>query len=119
MRPVRVLLGSLPARLRDDLSQAISSEPDLDVVGVVSRPTTLLLAAGRLRADVVVVAMFDQGFPGIASHLLDQYPQIWVVAVTIDGRQALAATTRPHTEQIALTSLADLVRTIRSLGDEA
>src|SRR3954470_24321482 len=118
MRPVRVLLGSLPARLRADLSKAIRSEPDLDVVGVVSQPTTLLLAAGRLRADVVVVAMPDQGLPGIASHLLDQCPQIWVVAVTIDGRQALVSTTRPHTEQVTVTSLADLVRRIRSLRDE-
>lgn len=117
MRPVRVLFGVLPAPLRTALSEVIHSQADIEVVGVASQPTSLLLAAGRLRADIVVLAMVDSGLPGIASHLLDQYPQIRVVAVAADGRQALVTLMRPQVEHIAVSSPADLVGAIRSLND--
>jgi len=117
MCPVRVLFGALPATLHATLSEAIRSQADIEVVGVASQPTTLLVAAGTLRADIVVVAMVDCGLPGIASHLLDQYPQIWVVAVASDGRQAVVSAMRPHVEHIAGPSPTDLVRAMRSLGE--
>ena len=55
--------------------------------------------------------------PGIASHLLDQYPHLRVVAVTSDGRQVLVSVMRPYVEHIAVPSPADLVRAMRSLGE--
>jgi hypothetical protein len=33
-----------------------------------------------------MLAMVDCGLPGIASHLLDQYPHVRVVAVDSDGQ---------------------------------
>jgi len=117
MRPVRVLFGALPTALHTALSEAIGSQRDIEVVGVASRPTLLLLEAETLRADVVVVAAVGHVLPGIASHLLDQYPHLRVMAVTSDGRQALVSEMRPHVEHIAVSSAADLVRAMRALGE--
>jgi DNA-binding transcriptional LysR family regulator len=103
MRPVRVLFGALPAALHTALSEAIRSQQDIEV--------------GTLRADVVVVATVGCVLPGIASHLLDQYPHLRVVAVTSDGRRALVSVMRPYVEHIAVPSPADLVRAMRSLGE--
>lgn len=117
MRPVRVLFGALPAALHTTLSEAIRSQQDIEVVGVASRPSSLLLEAGTLRANIVVVATAGCVLPGIASHLLDQYPHLRVVAVTPDGRQALVSVMRPYVEHIAVPSPANLVRGMRSLGE--
>ncbi len=114
MAPLRVLFGAVPVALRTSVSEAIGSQTDIEVVGVVSRPTSLLVKAGTLRADIVVVASTDRAPPGITSHLLDQYPHICVAAVTPDGRRVLVYTMRPHVEHIALESPADLIRALRS-----
>ena len=117
MHPVRVLFGALPETVYAAFVEAISSQQDMAVVGVVSRPTSLLVEAGRLAADIVVVATVDQALPGVASHLLDQYPHITVVAVTADVRQAQVCVLRPYVEHIAVASPADLVRAMRSPGE--
>jgi DNA-binding NarL/FixJ family response regulator len=116
MNPVRVLFGALPETVHAALAEAISSQEDIAVVGVASRPTSLLVEAGELDADIVVVAMVDHVPPGVTSHLLDQYPHIRVVAVAPDVRQALVSVMRPHVEPITVSSPADLVRALRSLG---
>jgi DNA-binding NarL/FixJ family response regulator len=113
---VRVLLGGLPTSLHRAVSGAIRSQIDIEVVGVAIQPTALLLAAGELRPDVVVVGMVGGGLPGIASHLLDQYPHITVLAIAPDGRQGLIYALRPQVERIDTSSTAELLRTIRAAG---
>jgi DNA-binding NarL/FixJ family response regulator len=118
MRPVRVLFGAMPTPLHAALSEVIRGQTDVEVVGVASRPASLLVAAGTLAADVVVVATVDGGLPGIASHLFDQYPQIWIVAVAPDGQHALVCAMRQYLEHIAFSTPADLVTAIGSWGDQ-
>jgi DNA-binding NarL/FixJ family response regulator len=113
MRPLRVLFGAVPAGLLAAFREAIGPPTDVEVVGVVERPTALLAEAGALRADVVVVAWLGRDVPGITSHLLDQYPHIRVVAVRPDGRRAVVSTMRPHVEHLAVPSPAELVRLLR------
>jgi DNA-binding NarL/FixJ family response regulator len=117
MRPVRVLFGALPAALPTSLVAAIRSQQDIEVVGVASGPTSLLLEAEALRADIVLVAAVGGAPPGIVSHLLDQFPHLRVVAVTSDGRHALVSAMRPHVEHVAVSSPADLVRAMRAMAE--
>jgi len=118
MRPVRVLFGTLPAPLHAALSEAISSQTDIEMVGVAIRPTSLLVEAGVLGADIVVVALSGAAPPGVTSHLLDQYPHIRVVAVAPDGRQALVSGMRPYVEHITDASPAGLVHAMWRLGEQ-
>jgi DNA-binding NarL/FixJ family response regulator len=115
---VRVLVGALPDRVRRDVSEVIVREPDVDVVGVASTPSGLLRAAGTLQADVVVVATVDGGLPGVATHLVDQYPDIRVVAVAPEGGSALLYALRPQVDSFLGSSLADLAKQIRAACDE-
>jgi DNA-binding NarL/FixJ family response regulator len=91
----------------------------VEVVGVATQPTELLLAAGLLRADVLLVPMVDDGLPGIASHVLDQYPHIKIVAISNDGRQVLLCALRPQVFRIITPSLEELIATIRSVARQA
>jgi hypothetical protein len=111
---VRVLLGDLPPAICAAFSAATRPRRDIEMVGVVAGPAELLLAAGLLHADVLVVSMVGDGLPGVASHLLDQYPHVTVLAVAPDGRRALRCARRPGTESIALAGPADLVQAVRS-----
>lgn len=113
MHSVRVLFGALPADLHDAVSEVVAGEPDLEMVGVAAKPFALLRAAGTLRADVVVVAMAGGEVPGVATHLLDQYPGIRVVVVAPQGRTALVYALRLCVDRFAGSSPQELVRALR------
>jgi DNA-binding NarL/FixJ family response regulator len=115
---VRVLFGVLPAGLQAAVSEAVAQEPDIDVVGVAATPTELLLAAGTLRADVAVIAAADDELPGVATHLLDQYPDIRVVAVAPEADAALLYSLRPRLDRFSGSPL-ELAKAIRAACHEA
>jgi hypothetical protein len=124
---VRILLGALPTSLLGAVAELVRSHQDLEVVGAVPQPSDLLLAAGLLRADVVLVGMVGEGLPGIASHLLDQYPHLKVAAVAPDAQQVLVYTSRPHLIRLPVPPapvlspvdvLADAIRTATGAFDD-
>jgi len=71
-----------------------------------------------LRADVVVVATVDGALPGVATHLMDQYPNIRVVAVAPEGGRALTYALQPQVHSLLGSSLADLAKQIRAACEE-
>ncbi|MEU4217132.1 hypothetical protein [Actinoplanes sp. NPDC026623] len=104
----------MPTTVRKTVSDTTDRQADVEVVGFFTRPSELLHAAGDLRADVVVVAAVDGELPGIATHLLDQYPDLWVLAVTSEARTALIYTARPRVERIAGATPDDLAAALRA-----
>jgi uncharacterized NAD-dependent epimerase/dehydratase family protein len=114
VHPVRVLVGSLPHGLQDTVTEVLAGMLDIDVSVIATNPSGLLRAAGTLRADVVVVAAVDGDLPGLATHLLDQYPDIRVVALAPEGRTALTYALHPRTERYVGSTVAELARTLRA-----
>jgi threonine dehydratase len=110
---VRVLVGVLPEGIRDAVNAVLVGDPDIDMVGFAATPSGLLRAAGTLRADIVVIATVDGGLPGVATHLVDQYPDIRVVAVAPEGRTALTYALRPRIDNFSGSSVAELAEAIR------
>ena len=113
MPSIRVLLGALPATVRNAISAAVDGWADVEVVGIADRPAELLRAAGALDADVVVVATVAGGLPGIATHLIDQYPEIRVLAVTGAGT-ALSYRLRPQLDEVSFATPDELAAAIRA-----
>jgi len=111
---VRVLFGALPESLRDALVEVISQESDIELLGVCDGTSLLLSMAGELRADVVVLGAADGGLPGVATHLVDQYPDIRVVAVAPEGRAALVYGLQPRIDTFSGSSPAELAKPIRA-----
>jgi DNA-binding NarL/FixJ family response regulator len=104
----------LPEGIHDAVNEVIVRDPDIDLVGFAATPSGLLRAAGALHADVVVVATVDGAMPGVATHLLDQYPDIQVIAVAPEGRTALTCALRPRIDSFSGSSLAELAEAIRA-----
>jgi len=111
--PIRVLLGALPPAVRNAVSEAVGSRADVEVVGAADRPAELLRAAGALDADVVVVATVAGELPGVATHLVDQYPDIRVLAVTGAGT-ALSYRLRPQLDEVSCATPDELAAAIRA-----
>ncbi|WP_203840677.1 hypothetical protein [Winogradskya humida] len=103
--------------MRHTISQAISGRPGLELIGVFTRPVELLAAAGELRADVVVVAAEAGGLPGIATHLVDQFPDIRVLAVT-GGGTALSFRLEPCLREVRCTTTGELAEVIRGVESD-
>lgn len=95
MTTIRVLVANRPAGLAAAVCNAIGEEPDLEVVEVDGGEIDLLLCSGEMDADVVVVG--TQGaVPGVAERLVDEYPQVGVVAVDLRRGNGLLYRLRPE-----------------------
>jgi DNA-binding NarL/FixJ family response regulator len=114
MAPIRILLAQLQGMLRDVVLQLLDGQADMTVVDDVDDPIDTLLAAGRTHADVVVLGMEDDELPGVASHLLDEYPHLKVLAITPDGRRAFLYELRPELVALGEASPDLLLQAIRA-----
>lgn len=83
METVRVLLANRPRMLRESLLAVIEAHDDIEVEAVEPDPVEILAAVGRAAADVVVIALPESGEdPGLCSHLLAEYPDLRVLALS-------------------------------------
>ena len=121
MPTVRILIGVLPASLHTVVTEAVRSQADMTVVGAAAQHTEMLLQAGSLHPDLVLLAMAGDELPGIVSHLFDQYPHLAILAVAADGREGLLCTLQPHVARLPTATPEALVRTIRTavVADDA
>jgi DNA-binding NarL/FixJ family response regulator len=106
---IRVLLAGPPAQDRE-VDQALAGADGITLVGAATDPVELLLACGRSRADVVVMGMDEDTLPGVATHLLAEYPHVKLLGITRVTRRVLLYELHPR-----LVSLGRLPR--RALPD--
>ena len=109
-----MLLAEMPRMMRDVFKQVVEDQSDMEVVGDLTDPVELLLAAGQRQADVVVLGLNDADFPGICSHLLSEYPHLKLLGVTADGRRAFLYELRPQKVAIGEVSPEGLLAAIRT-----
>ena len=114
MERIRVLLGEIPRDLGDNFKRAVTDQPDMELVGEVRNGVELLLTAGHTHADVVILGLQDSELPGICSHLLDEFPQIKVLAVSAGGQQAFLYEFRPRMVSLHEVSPESLLAAIRA-----
>ncbi len=114
MDNVRVLLANSPRMLRESLRGMLDREIDIDVTTAPPDPIELLAAVDHTEADVVFVTLPESGAdPGICSHLLAQYPELLVIALSpVDGRAVVfkQVITREELTPVAEDSLLQAIR---------
>lgn len=113
MAPILILLLKLPSTIRDALKEVLADQADMQVVNELSDPVEVLLAVGQTGTDVVILGMEDRKLPGIASHLLDQYPHLKILAISTDGRHLFLYELRPELAPIGEMEPHRLIRAIR------
>lgn len=114
MSSTRILLAELSPALRQALVPVLANQVDVELVGDVSGAIEILLAVGETRADVVVLGMPGIELPGIAGQLLDEYPQLKVLAVNLNRQRALLDELRPQLLLIGEVTSEGLLEAIRT-----
>jgi DNA-binding NarL/FixJ family response regulator len=109
---IRVLIGDAPTLLRDILEQAISREPDMEVIHepVMAPPT-----ADQLESpDVVVVDGTDSEPAERARTLLHRWPHSHLLIITARGQRVLRYELLPRGVDLGELSPAQLTDAIRA-----
>ena len=113
MKRIRVLLATLPPLVNGLLTHLIQDQPDMKVVDAVSEPVQLLVAVKDSRADVVVLPLPTSGeMPGICSHLLAEFPDLLILALSLSGDSGFIYTA----ERVVEAPVGNILKALRLAG---
>lgn len=68
--------------LRESLETFLADQSDIEIELVEPEPVAILAAVERTGADAVVLTMPESGEPGLTDHLLYEYPDLLVIALS-------------------------------------
>ena len=114
MNPIRVYFGPMPEMLRTIISDLLSDEADIAIVGKSTAQDECLRAAREVRATIVIVQDTENEQSTCLDLVLAE-PPLGVLAVSMDGQSAAGVNLvrRPITLDSGSPSiLADAIRRI-------
>jgi DNA-binding NarL/FixJ family response regulator len=114
VRRTGVLLAAMPQMLCDILTDVLSGQADMAVVGGLPDRNSLVAAALATRAEVIVIGLPDGDLPAECGELLDAQPHVRVFGVGANGREAFLYQTRTHRIPLGEVSPQGLVQAIRT-----
>ena len=89
MAEIRVVLSNRPRMARELLRRVLSAQVDFEVVAEVLEPVELLVTVKRSGAEAVIVTLPEsREDPGIISHLLSEFPDLTVLALSPNCTEA-------------------------------
>jgi len=114
MSRIRVFLGCSSVYKIMSLKTIFMQEPDIEIVGEAIDTVDILLEVGNSHAEVVAIDVPLSGKDsGLCSHLLAEYPEVKVFAVSEEGDRILMYETAVLRREISNTSLGNLPDLIR------
>ena len=114
MSRIRVFLGFSSVNKIMSLKTVFMQEPDIEIVGEATDSVDILLEVGNSHAEVVAIDVPLSGKDsGLCSHLLAEYPEVKVFAVSKGGDRILMYETAMLRSEISNTSLGNLPDLIR------
>ena len=113
---VRILLACPDLKSTGSWEAMLTDEPDFEIVGEAIYPIDVLLELASTQAEVVVIDLPTSGEdPGLCSHLLAEYPEVKVVAVSSGGESSIVYETGVTRRYLSDASPETFTRFIRSL----
>jgi DNA-binding NarL/FixJ family response regulator len=110
--PIRVLLIDMPQLLREIIRRRLARDERFEIVGEYTKHVSIEFAVDRSRADYVIVGedVFDSA--SVRRRVLEEGPQVRVLAVRPDGGRATLHQLRPEEVELGELSperLVDLI----------
>lgn len=109
----RVLIAGLDRLVSDLVSRLVNAQPDMEVVGTREPAEDLLAAAARTNASIALLAADASGLLAAAHRVLDDRPQLRLVALQDAGRAVVVLELRPCLVRYGDASPDGLVQAIR------
>ena len=113
MERTRIVLVDMPLLLREIVREALSDEPDLDVVREHEGSVDVVEAARASGADFVIVGS-DAAAGEAVRSLVAPTRGVRALEVRSDGRESVLYELRPHRVSLGEISSETLLRTIRA-----
>jgi chemotaxis response regulator CheB len=88
MSRIRILIGAMPRMLRDILEEVISSQPDMQLIEVISEPPLSAAAIAVHHPDIVIVSDEGADLNAGGVELPEDYRRLGVLVLSRAGRQA-------------------------------
>lgn len=111
---MRVLLGPMPAILRDILDETFGSQDDVTVVGTCSEDSALRNAVDAASPDVVVVGVERHEQAGGYIDLFREHPDLRLLAIRNDARSAAMHELRVRHCNVPVLSSAAILAAVRA-----
>ncbi len=90
MNRIRVLIATQPRLMRELISATIADQPDIELVGEVSKQEELTEAVDQARPDVLIIALDDRDkYRAQCGFLLGRYPEMKILALAPEQNRAL------------------------------
>lgn len=90
MKRVRVLVANQPRLMREMVIATLADQPDIDVVGEVTRESDLNEMVEQTQPDVLIVALQEPEKPlGKCGFLLGRYPRMRIVALAPEKNRGI------------------------------
>ncbi len=115
MRKIQVVLAVAPRMLREPLRMLLEGESDFQIADEVLDPVDLLMAVKDTEANVVIMTVPDaEAIPSICTHLLTEFPDLLVIAISSKANQAFTYRSRIDCKPLSGLMFEDVVTAIRS-----
>jgi AmiR/NasT family two-component response regulator len=90
LKRVRVLVANRPRLMREMVIATISDQPDIDIVGEVTKESELNDMIEQTQPDVLIVALEEPERPlGKCGFLLGRYPRMRILALAPEKNRGL------------------------------
>jgi len=90
LKRVRVLVANRPRLMREMVIATISDQPDIDVVGEVTKESELNEMVEQTQPDVLIVALEEPERPlGKCGFLLGRYPRMRILALAPEKNRGI------------------------------
>lgn len=117
MDRIRVATANMSRLLSDMVRQGLGAEGDLDLVAEIGDDADALLAeVDRANVDVLVVGLENQRLPSRYGRMMLQRPDVHVLGLSADAREAFAWELRPVRIALGEASPAALAAAVRAIA---
>lgn len=90
MKRVRVLVANQPRLMREMVIATLADQPDIDIVGEVTKESDLNEMVEQTQPDVLIVALQEPEKPlGKCGFLLGRYPRMRIVALAPEKNRGI------------------------------
>ena len=115
MECIRVLVGARPGLLRDIVVEAVSAQPDMELIGVDSDASPWQRQVAP--PDVFIVCARDPDDSTAADEVFAHWPRCRTLIVALSGRHTVMYELRPHKQALREVSIEELITVIRGRQD--
>ena len=117
--PIRVLLIDMPQMLREIIRRSLARDGRFEIVGEYTEHVSIDVAVDRSRADFVIVGTDVFESRSVRRRVLEEGPQVRVLAVRPDGGQTTLHQLRPEEVDLGELSPERLVAVMTDPADRA